>query len=144
MNTLLHKENLTFPTPLSSLLLKLYALENDGEALDALSLAYWWVEKIEDPDDRDDWLSLKLWRLYARHLHAFTHVNWPDESDKLGRYMGIEIEEISLIEIYVDAQGKKHPRLFVLRAENIIPPFGLRQWIKPLKSLNSRINSKAA
>jgi len=71
MNTLLHKENLTFPTPLSSLLLKLYALENDGEALDALSLAYWWVEKIEDPDDRDDWLSLKLWRLYARHLHAF-------------------------------------------------------------------------
>lgn len=144
MNTLLHKENLTFSTPISSLLMKLYTLENDDEELNALSLAAWWVEKIEDPDDRDNWLSLKLWKLYARHLHVFIHVNWPDESDRLGRYMGIEIEEISLLEVYVDAQGREYPELLVLRAEDIVPPYGLKQWIKPLKSLNYRINSKAA
>lgn len=133
MTMFLRDEKLTFPTSISALLLRLYAAENNEDDLDFLGLAAWWVEKLEDPGEVDHWISLRLWKVFARHLHALIAANVPVYADKMATYLGIEVPMIEIDETTLDDQGEESIKTIKLSIDEVRPPFGFSAWIKPLK-----------
>ncbi|HQS02902.1 MAG: hypothetical protein B7Y07_05960 [Halothiobacillus sp. 24-54-40] len=122
------------PTAMSAVLLRLYEVENNGlDDLDAGALANWWAKKVDDPEACDAWLNGKLWRLFARHLHAWVDVNEPDEADLIGCILGIDNPLIPQPQMVSDEDGEVHERWSLEDYRDSLPPYGFETWQKPIR-----------
>lgn len=123
------------PTAISAVLLRLFHLETGKPcAFDALDLVSWWVKKIDDPDEADEWItSAEMWRKYARHIHALVAVNIPCIANEVSYDLGIENPLIPWPEIITNADGTtaefySSPQQY----GQCLPPFGFKVWQPPL------------
>ncbi len=86
---------LKFPTALGAVLLQLYANEMDEDVFEPTQVVNWWMRKLQSPDVADDWLNTRLWRLYARHLHAVIAENAPELANQAAACFAIELSPIT-------------------------------------------------
>ena len=122
------------PTAISAVLLRLYAYENIGpDDLDAISLVNWWAQKVDDPESSDDWLTGRLWRLYARHLHAWVVINEPGAADVAAYIMGIDNPLIPQPQMVRTEDGQVYERWELENYHNSLPPHGFDTWQKPIR-----------
>ncbi|HQT39229.1 MAG TPA: hypothetical protein PK231_07370 [Acidocella sp.] len=123
------------PTVISAVLLRLFHLETGKPcAFDALDLLSWWVKKIDDPYEADEWItSAEMWRNYARHIHALVAVNIPCIANEVAYDLGIENPLIPWPEIITNSDGTtaefySSPQQY----GRCLPPFGFEVWQPPL------------
>ena len=132
-----HETVSPLPTSTSILLLQIYSLENKGiKGLNASKLVNWWVKKADDPVDADKWLNGRLWRMYARHIHAWVMINEPDASDIVAYALAIENSLIPQPKLVHLNDGSIIEKWDLSAYHQSIPPHGFEAWQKPLSMRN--------
>lgn len=121
------------PTAISAVLLRLYALEEKVKRYDPMDMAWWWMLKLDELDDGKTWFDGRLWRLYARHIHALAVVNTPDVADGVANTLGIGSPQITQ-PVILATDGEDADPLWVLSDHFYAPaPFNFHVWQKPLR-----------
>lgn len=123
------------PTAVSAVLLRLFHAETGKPCeFDTIDLVSWWVKKIDDPDEADEWItSAEMWRSYARHIHALVAVNVPCIADAVGYDLGIETVLIPKPDVSINPDGTVSELWTLKTYGRSIPPFGFETWQRPLK-----------
>lgn len=88
-------DSIQCPTAIGTLLLHLYVLETEVELYDPVEMADWWEWKFGELEYGQRWFDSKLWRLYARHIHAIAVVNNFEVSDLAAYRLGIAGPQIA-------------------------------------------------
>ena len=121
------------PTAISAIMLRLYVAENDVDLIDYEPLIAWWVNKIVTPDSRDHWLDGRLWRLFARHLHALVAVNASLAEDWAAYHLGIKSPLVRIPHIEIDKSSAVLESWITVDYTSAPAPYGFDVWDEPLQ-----------